>query len=100
MRYEKRHDEDAHAATGAETNGFTFTEGKTSDIFALTMSGIGISCANIPAGYHLPHKDDEYTIVSELEHSLEFIKQTVLRLNQRFPHEYKSETQRIIETWQ
>jgi len=87
-------------ALQAETNGLTFTEGKTSDIFALTMSGIGISCANIPAGYHLPHKDDEYTIVSELEHSLEFIKQTVLRLNQRFPHEYKSETQRIIETWQ
>ena len=51
----------------------------------------------IHPGYHLPHKDEEYTTISELEHSYDFIKQTVLRLNQRFPHNYKSETQRMIE---
>ena len=79
---------------------FSITPGKTSDILALTLNDIGVSCANIPAGYHHPHKDDEYTIISELEHSLEFVKQTALRLDQRFPHEYKSETQKMIETWQ
>lgn len=82
-----------------ETNGYTLTEGKGCDIFALTLNNIGVSCANIPAGYHLPHKDDEYTILSELEHSFEFIKQTVLRINKRYTYEYKSETQRMVEKW-
>ena len=87
-------------ALQAGAHGFVFTEGKTSDIFALTLNGIGVSCANIPAGYHQPHKDDEYTLVSELEHSFEFIKQTILRLTKRYPHEYKTETQSMIENWQ
>ena len=82
-----------------EANGYILTDGKGSDIFALTLNNIGVSCANIPAGYHLPHKDDEYTLVSELEHSFKYIKQTILRQTKRFPHEYKSETQRMVETW-
>lgn len=80
-----------------ETHGFTLTDGKGSDIFALTLNGIGVSCANIPAGYHLPHKDDEYTLFSELEHTLVFIQQTITRLQERFPHTYKSETQQWAE---
>ena len=80
-----------------EANGYTLTDGKGSDIFALTLNGIGVSCANIPAGYHLPHKDDEYTLISELEHSFEYVKQTVLRLDTRFPHIFKSETQLAAE---
>ncbi len=80
-------------------NPYTITPGKGSDIFALTLNGIGVSCANIPAGYHLPHKDDEYTLVSELEHSYNYIKQTILRLNVRFPHIFKSETQLMVEKW-
>ena len=83
-----------------EVNNYTLTDGKGSDIFALTLNGIGVSCANIPAGYHLPHKDEEYTLISELKHSLEYIKQTIFRLTECYPHEYKSETQRIIEKWQ
>ena len=86
-------------AMQTEANGFIFTEGKTSDIFALTLNNIGVSCANIPAGYHLPHKDEEFTLISELEHSFEFIKQTIQRLTKRYPHEYKTETQKMIETW-
>jgi hypothetical protein len=72
---------------------FSITPGKTSDILALTLSGIGVSCANIPAGYHLPHKDDEYTILSELDHTLAYVRHLVQTLNQRYPHEYKSDTQ-------
>lgn len=82
-----------------EANGYTLTDGKGSDIFALTLNNIGVSCANIPAGYHQPHKDDEYALVSELEHSFDFIMQTILRLTKRYPHEYKTETQKIIGTW-
>ena len=76
-----------------EAHGYTLTDGKGSDIFALTLNGIGVSCANIPAGYHLPHKDDEYTLISELEHTYHFIRHTINSLYERFPHTYKSETQ-------
>jgi hypothetical protein len=80
-----------------ESNGYTLTDGKGSDIFALTVNGIGVSCANIPAGYYNPHKDDEYTVIAELEHTLAYIKSLLMSLHQQFPHQYKSETQKMIE---
>lgn len=80
-----------------EAHGYTLTDGKGSDIFALTLNGIGVSCANIPAGYHLPHKDDEYTLISELEHTYHFIRHTINSLCERFPHTYKSETQLWVD---
>ena len=76
---------------------FKITPGKGSDIFALTLNGIGVSCANIPAGYHLPHKDDEYTVIAELEHTLAFIQHFVTTERRRFPHTYKTYTQQMIE---
>lgn len=78
-------------------NGYEITDGKTSDILALTLNNLGVSCANIPAGYYLPHKDEEYTIMSELEHSLSYIKSMVTYKKRRFPHVYKSETQIYAE---
>lgn len=88
---------DFEEALQVEANGFEITDGKTSDILALTLNNIGVSCANIPAGYYQPHKDDEYTLLSELEHSLAYIQQTITRLQERFPHTYKSETQQWAE---
>ncbi|MBR6843081.1 MAG: hypothetical protein IKM77_12390 [Prevotella sp.] len=44
----------------------------------MTLNSIGVSCANIPAGYHNPHKDDEYTVIAELENSYRFIKHFVI----------------------
>ena len=88
---------DFEEALQVEANGFEITDGKTSDILALTLNNIGVSCANIPAGYHNLHKDDEYTLLSELEHSLAYIQQTITRLQERFPHTYKSETQQWAE---
>lgn len=76
---------------------YSFTEGKTSDILALTLNGIGVSCANIPAGYHLPHKDDEYTLMSELLRCLDFVRSFVNKHKQRFPFSYKSPTQEWAE---
>jgi len=76
---------------------YSIIPGKGSDIFALTLNGIGVSCANIPAGYHLPHKDDEYTVVAELEHTLAFIRHFVITEHRRFPHTYKTYTQQMIE---
>ena len=64
---------------------FKITPGKGSDIFALTLNGIGVSCANIPVGYHLPHKDDEYTVITELEHTLALILHFVTNKHRCFP---------------
>ena len=75
----------------------SITPGKTSDILALTLNDIGVSCANIPAGYYLPHKDDEYTLLSELDHTLAYIRHFITTVHSRFPHTYRSETQRHIE---
>ena len=79
-----------------ETNDYTLTDGKGSDIFALTLNGIGVSCANIPAGYHHPHKDDEYCVIAELEHTLGFIRHFITTEHRRFPHIFKTHTLQMI----
>ena len=84
-------------ALEAEKSGYVITEGKTTDILPLTLSGVGVSCANIPVGYHNPHKDEEYCDIIELQRCLGFVKHTVKNLTQRFTHEYKTETRLIIE---
>lgn len=88
------------AALALPEHGYNLTDGKTSDILALTLNDIGVSCINIPAGYHQPHKDDEYTVVGELERCLAFVRDTVIGLHERFPHRYLSETQKYIREYQ
>lgn len=80
-----------------EQHGYVITEGKGSDILALTLNNIGVSCANIPAGYYQPHKDDEYTVIAELEKCLSFVNSAINTLDKRFPHIYKSQTQLMAE---
>ena len=80
-----------------EQHGYVITEGKGSDILALTLNNIGVSCANIPAGHYQPHKDDEYTVIAELEKCLSFVNSTINTLDKRFPHIYKSQTQLMAE---
>ena len=82
-----------------EAYGYALTEGKTTDILALTFSDIGVSCINVPTGYHNPHKDDEYTLLPELERCLAFVKQVVTTLHQRFPHQYRTETRQRAEAY-
>ena len=88
---------DFEQALEAEANGYSITDGKTSDILALTLNNIGVSCANIPVGYYQPHKDDEYTVVAELEKCFTFMRHIVTTLDRRFPHVYKSYTQQLAE---
>lgn len=85
------------AALDAGKHGYIITEGKTTDILPLTLSGVGVSCANIPVGYHNPHKDDEYCVVAELRRCLDFVIHTAGSLHRKFPHGYKTETRKIIE---
>lgn len=84
-------------ALDAEAHGYTFADGKTTDILPLTLSGVGVSCANLPVGYYMPHKDDEYCNITELQRCLDFVLHTVMSLTARYPHIYKTETRKIIE---
>lgn len=89
--------DDFENALQVEKYGYVITDGKSSDILALTLNNIGVSCVNIPAGYYQPHKDDEYTVVAELEKCLSSVLSTINTLDKRFPHIYKSETQLMAE---
>ena len=80
-----------------ETHGFKIIDGKGTDILALKMNGLGVSAINIGAGYYRPHKDDEYTVVSDLQQCLNYILLIINTIYERFPHEYKTETQKWIE---
>ena len=88
---------DFEKALQLEQYEYVITDGKTSDILALTLNNIGVSCANIPAGYYQPHKDDEYTVIAELEKCLSFVLNTINTIGKRFPHIYKSSTQLMAE---
>ena len=88
---------DFEMALEAEKFGYTITEGKTSDILPLTLSGVGVSCANIPCGYHNPHKEEEYCNMDDLNKCLEFVIHTLTNLQKKFPHLYKTETQLWVE---
>lgn len=77
--------------------GYIIAEGKTTDILPLTLSGVGVSCANIPCGYYNPHKDDEYCNVAELEKCLEFVLHTIQTLRIRYPHTFTTPTQEWVK---
>lgn len=85
-------------ALEADKFGYVITEGKTTDILPLTLSGAGVSCANIPCGYYQRHKDDEYCKVEELLRCRDFVLYTVKNLRKKFPNFYKTETQKWVES--
>ena len=84
-------------ALDVERFGYVITEGKTTDILPLTLSGIGVSCANIPCGYHNPHKDEEYCNIAELQKCLAFVLHTIQTLRTKFPHTFTTPTQEWVK---
>jgi hypothetical protein len=48
-------------------HGMTPCSGAMTDVEALRDAGVGICCANMSAGYHNPHQDGEYIVLSELD---------------------------------
>ncbi len=46
--------------------GFEFTMGMMTDVMALSQQDVGVSCANISAGYYNPHQDHEYIEMRDL----------------------------------
>lgn len=51
-------------------HGFRFANGAMTDVMALSESGVGVSCANLSAGYYAPHTAAEYIVLAELENTI------------------------------
>ena len=71
-------------------------EGKGTDILALLINGLSVSCTNISCGYYNPHKHDEYCIMADLENCLAFIEHIISTLNTPYPFHLETETQRYV----
>ncbi len=89
--------EDFINAIAPEKHGFKIVDGKGTDILALKMNGLKVSCVNIGAGYYRPHKDDEYTLIGELKKCYDYILEIITSNNERFPHIYETETQKWVK---
>lgn len=60
--------------------GYKCVEGGRTDVVALRERGLTIPCCNISCGYYNAHKSDEYTLFSQLEHTLRFVAALIERL--------------------
>jgi hypothetical protein len=68
--------------------GFAACSGAMTDVQALRDNGVGISCANMSAGYHRPHSDDETICIGHLENTIKLMTAICERLPASYPHNY------------
>lgn len=57
--------------------GYSTTCGLMTDVDTLKRLGLGVSCVNISCGYYEPHTDNEFTVLSELENCLNFVRSII-----------------------
>jgi di/tripeptidase len=57
--------------------GYQYTVGGRTDVVALRERGLDKNCCNISCGYYNAHKEDEYTLFSELDNALGFVSHVV-----------------------
>lgn len=67
--------------------GFKFSHGAMTDVEALVNNHVGLSCANISAGYFNPHCPGEYIDISALENAIALMLAICHNLTKPFPHE-------------
>lgn len=61
--------------------------GSSTDVAALSLNNVGISCVNLSAGYYNPHSDGEVVSLSDLNRCYSLIEQITLRYGDRkFAH--------------
>jgi hypothetical protein len=70
--------------------GYAPTSGAMSDVMALRDGMVGISCANMSAGYHNPHQPSEWISVPQLENCVSMIIAICLGLKETFPFQYEA----------
>ena len=67
-------------------HGYKFSPGGMTDVQALSESKVGVSCANLSAGYYAPHTAGEYIVLSELENTIQLMVALCQNLQECFPH--------------
>ncbi len=66
--------------------GYVKTEGFSTDVRTLSERQVGISTVNVSSGYYNPHRDTEYTVISELINTKDFIISNMMKLTKVYPH--------------
>ena len=64
------------------------TDGAMTDVLELAEKGVSIACINMSCGYYNPHTDKEFTVVSELQETLDFVLDICTKMTKRYEHEY------------
>lgn len=64
------------------------TSGMMTDVLELAEKGVGIACINMSCGYYNPHTAKEFTVVSELQETLNFVLDICTKMTERYEHEY------------
>ena len=64
------------------------TDGMMTDVLELTEKGVGIACINMSCGYYNPHTAKEFTVVSELQETLDFVIDICKKMTKRYEHTY------------
>ena len=64
------------------------TYGMMTDVLELTEKGVGIACINMSCGYYNPHTAKEFTVVSELQETLDFVLDICTKMTERYEHTY------------
>ena len=72
-------------AIGFKDYGYEHEQGSITDVGELVDRGVGISCLNLSCGYYDAHTDHEYTVLSELENCLNFVKHIVATCTDVYP---------------
>lgn len=67
---------------------YSFSWGAMTDVMALRDNEVGISAANISAGYYNPHCKDEYISITDLENVCAMMLQICTRITETFPFVY------------
>ncbi len=70
--------------------GYKNNWGTVTDVLTLVENGVGISCANVSAGYYLPHSEYTYVQPNDVARTLQLIRGIAERdTNTRWEHAYR-----------
>jgi tripeptide aminopeptidase len=69
--------------------GYSFSHGAMTDVEALRDNGVGISVANMSAGYYNPHSESEYINLRDLENVCNMMVDIFENMTEVYKFEYK-----------
>lgn len=75
-------------AIGYKEYGYSPAHGSVTDVGELVERKVGISCLNLSCGYYEAHTDCEFTVLSELQNCLDFVRHIIDTCIDVYPFEY------------